>query len=153
MDYVYKIADKSDIEALVLLRQEVLTSANCLDANTEMPEVKLNTNIYYLKAFEEDSHYAIIVYDGDIIIATGAICFYQVMHTYNNPKGTKAYVMNMYTKEAYRRKGVAQRILKELVHEAKRRNVSEITLEATEMGKPLYLKNGFELMKSEMEYI
>jgi len=73
--------------------------------------------------------------------------------TYNNPKGTKAYVMNMYTKEAYRRKGVAQRILKELVHEAKRRNVSEITLEATEMGKPLYLKNGFELMKSEMEYI
>jgi len=66
MDYVYKIADKSDIEALVLLRHEVLTSANCLDANTEMPEVKFNTNIYYLKAFEEDSHYAIIVYDGDI---------------------------------------------------------------------------------------
>lgn len=35
---------------------------------------------------------------------TGGISFYQVMPTYHNASGTKAYIMNMYTNPDYRRK-------------------------------------------------
>ena len=47
--------------------------------------------------------------------------------------------------------GIASKTLDLLVKDAKERDVTSISLEATEMGKPLYEKYGFVPMKSEME--
>lgn len=149
----YKIAAIEDIDILTELRAEVLIAANCLESNTDMTVVKKKTYEYYKKAFADNSHYAIIVYHNDRIAGTGAVSFYKVMPTFHNPSGEKAYIMNMYTKNEYRRNGIAYEVLKMLLDEAKRRKIVEITLEATQMGKPLYEKGGFQEMKSEMEYI
>lgn len=59
--------------------------------------------------------------------------------------------MNKYTNPAYRRRGIAYKILDLLVNEARNRNISCISLEATDMGRPLYEKYGFKKMNSEME--
>ena len=58
-----------------------------------------------------------------------------VMPTYNNPSGTKAYIMNMYTKPEYRRKGIAYKTLDMLIKDIKSKGISAISLEATEMGR------------------
>lgn len=76
-----------------------------------------------------------------------------MMPTYHNPSGKKAYIMNMYTKPLYRRNGIAKRTLALLVEDAKKRGITSISLEATEIGRPLYEKFGFVQMKNEMEYI
>ena len=73
------------------------------------------------------------------------------MPTFHNPTGKKAYIMNMYTKPEYRRKGIAYKTLDLLVAEAKQRGIYAISLEATDMGKPLYDKYGFVKMNDEME--
>lgn len=73
------------------------------------------------------------------------------MPTFHNPSGYKAYIMNMYTSPGYRRRGIAYKILDLLVKEAGNRNISCISLEATDMGRPLYEKYGFKKMNSEME--
>lgn len=73
------------------------------------------------------------------------------MPTVNNRSGNKAYIMNMYTHPDYRRRGVALKALDLLVQEAKRRGVTAISLEATEIGRPLYEKYGFVAMPHEME--
>ena len=52
----------------------------------------------------------------------------------------KAYIMNMYTVPEYRRRGIAYQTLDKLVKEAKERGISAISLEATDMGRPLYEK-------------
>ena len=75
-----------------------------------------------------------------------------MMLTYHNPSGCKAYIMNMYTKPEYRRKGIANNTLKLLVEDARSRGINEISLEATQMGRPLYEKFGFVKMNDEMEY-
>ena len=64
--------------------------------------------------------------------------FYQVMPTYHNPTGKKAYIMNMYTAPEYRRQGIAINTLDLLVKDAKEQGVLQIALEATYMGRPLY---------------
>ena len=64
--------------------------------------------------------------------------FYSVMPTFHNTTGRKAYIMNMYTDPKYRHRGIAEKILKMLLKEIERRNIVEVTLEATDMGKPLY---------------
>ncbi len=78
--------------------------------------------------------------------------FYQVMPTYHNPSGKKAYIMNMYTAPEYRRQGIACHTLDLLVEEAKEQGVSQISLEATAAGRPLYEKYGFVKMEDEMEF-
>ena len=51
--------------------------------------------------------------------------------------------MNVYTREAYRGQGVAARMVELLIREARGRGVTEISLDATEPGRPLYERLGF----------
>jgi ribosomal protein S18 acetylase RimI-like enzyme len=91
------------------------------------------------------------VYDNEVFIGAGGVSFYQVMPTFHNPSGRKAYIMNMYTSPEYRRQGIAVHTLDLLVKDAKKIGVSQIGLEATDMGQPLYEKYGFTKLENEME--
>ena len=84
---------------------------------------------YYQKALCNGSHIAYLVFDENCVVS-----FFQVMPTYNNPSGTKAYLMNMYTKPEYRRNGIAYKTLDMLIKDIKGKGISAISLEATEMG-------------------
>ena len=149
----YRRATIDDLNELVRTRIEVLRAANKLDENVDMSEVERQSKDYYEKALTDGSHTAYLVYDGDTFVGAGAVSYFRVMPTYHNPSGEKAYIMNMYTAPEYRRKGIAFKTLDLLVRDAKERNVKAISLEATDMGRPLYEKYGFVKMNDEMELI
>ena len=151
MDLIYKRATLEDINTLVETRIEVLRAANKLCADTDMGEVERQSYLYYQKALSDGSHIAYLVFDESGCIGTGGVWFFQVMPTYHNPSGKKAYIMNMYTNPKYRRKGIAYKTLDMLIKEIKSKGISSISLEATDMGRPLYEKYGFVKMNSEME--
>ena len=102
---------------------------------------------------ESSEHIAYLVYDNGKFIGAGGVSFYQVMPTYHNPTGKKAYIMNMYTAPEYRRQGIAINTLDLLVKDAKEQGVLQIALEATDMGRPLYERYGFVKMEDEMELV
>ena len=108
---------------------------------------------YYQKALCNGSHIAYLVLDENCVVGAGGVSFFRVMPTYHNPSGNKAYIMNMYTKPDYRRKGIAYKTLDMLIKDIKSRGISAISLEATEMGRPLYEKYGFVKMNDEMELL
>lgn len=151
MELNYKKAVLEDIEILTETRITVLRAANQLSDDVEMSNVKEQSYLYYQKALSEDSHVAYLVFDDNEFVGAGGISFFHVMPTFHNPTGKKAYIMNMYTKPEYRRKGIAYKTLDLLVAEAKQRGIYAISLEATDMGKPLYEKYGFVKMNDEME--
>jgi len=152
MGLVYKIATIEDLDMLVKTRIEVLRAANRLDESVDMTAVERESRVYYEKALEDDSHVAVLVYDCDQFVGAGGVSFYTVMPTYHNPSGRKAYIMNMYTKPEYRRKGIAYHTLDKLVEAAREKGITHITLEATDMGRPLYEKYGFIKMNDEMQF-
>lgn len=151
MSLNYKKATLNDIEILTETRIEVLRAANRLSDDVDMTEVKKQSFMYYKEALTNGTHTAYLVFDDDHFAGAGGISYFQVMPTYHNPKGQKAYIMNMYTKPEYRRKGIALKTLDLLVMDARTRGILSISLEATEMGRPLYEKYGFVTMKDEME--
>lgn len=144
-------ATLDDIDLLVKTRIEVLRAANRLSDDTDMREVERESRRYYQETLRNGMHTAYLVFDEDLFVGAGGVSYFQVMPTYHNPSGWKAYIMNMYTRPEYRRQGIASRMLDLLVRDAKDRGVSFITLEATEMGRPLYEKYGFTSMENEME--
>ena len=150
MDLNYRKATIEDIDLLTKTRIEVLRAANGLSDDTDMTEVEHQSYEYYRKALHDNTHTAYLVFDGDRFAGAGGISYYQVMPTFHNPGGNKAYIMNMYTRPEYRRQGIARRMLDILISDAKSRGIRFITLEATQMGKPLYEKAGFVPLKDEM---
>ena len=151
--YHYKRATIEDIDELVRTRIVVLRAANKLSDDVDMSVVEKESFEYYSKSLKSDDHIAYLVYDDEKFVGAGGVSFYQVMPTYHNPTGKKAYIMNMYTAPQYRRKGIATFTLDLLVKAAKEKGISQISLEATQMGRPLYEKYGFVSMKDEMELV
>lgn len=143
-------AKPEDIELLTEIRIQVLRAANGLSDEVNLNQVEGESKKYFQNGFRENTFLALFVKDGEKIIGTGGISFYQVMPTCSNPTGQKAYIMNMYTHPDYRRRGIGMKTLDILIQEARRRGITTITLEATRMGKPLYIKYGFLPMADEM---
>ena len=150
-NYEYKKATIADIDELVRTRIIVLRAANKLADDVDMTKVEQESYEYYRRTLETGEHIAYLVYDNGTFIGAGGVSFYKVMPTYHNPTGKKAYIMNMYTASEYRRQGIAFHTLDLLVKDVRKQGVSQITLEATEMGRPLYERYGFVKMKDEME--
>ena len=150
-EFEYKKATAEDIDELERTRIIVLRAANKLSDDVDMSVVEKESCAYYNWALETGEHIAYLVYDKEKFIGAGGVSFYQVMPTYHNPSGKKAYIMNMYTAPEYRRQGIAIHILDLLVKDAKAQGVSQIALEATDMGRPLYERYGFVKMEDEME--
>ncbi len=153
MNLTYKRATLEDIDILVKTRIEVLRAANKLCIDTDMSEVERQSYDYYQKALCDGSHIAYLVFYESHCIGTGGVSFFQVMPTYHNPSGNKAYIMNMYTNPKFRRKGIAYQTLDILIKDIKSKGISSISLEATDMGRPLYEKYGFIKMNNEMELL
>jgi len=151
MNLTYKKATIDDLEILTETRITVLRAANKLSDDVDMSVVKEESHHYYQDALTNDTHVAYLVFDGDDFVGAGGISFFKVMPTFHNPTGQKAYIMNMYTKPEYRRNGIAFKTLDLLVGEAKQKGITAISLEATDMGRPLYEKYGFVKMNDEME--
>ena len=150
-NYEYKKATIEDIDELVRTRVIVLRAANKLADDVDMTKVEQESYEYYRRTLETGEHIAYLVYDNGTFIGAGGVSFYKVMPTYHNPTGKKAYIMNMYTASEYRRQGIAFHTLDLLVKDVRKQGISQITLEATEMGRPLYERYGFVKMKDEME--
>ena len=147
----YRKASIADLEILTEVRIKVLRAANKLSEDVDMSEIERQTCEYCRQALPDGTHTAYLVFDGESLAGAGAVSYFRVMPPCHNPSGKKAYIMNMYTEPDYRRRGVAFKTLELLVADAMEKGVSAISLEATEMGRPLYEKFGFVKMNSEME--
>ena len=152
-NYKYKKATIVDIDELVKTRIIVIRAANKLSNDVDMSLVEKESYEYYKRALETGEHIAYLVYDNGAFVGAGGVSLYQVMPTYHNPTGKKAYIMNMYTAPEYRRQGIAINTLDLLVKDAKEQGVLQIALEATDMGRPLYERYGFVKMEDEMELV
>lgn len=152
-DFIFRKANENDINLLTETRIEVLRAANNLDESEDMSEVRKETLKYYENCFKNNEHTAYLVFEGGKFVGCGGVSYYKVMPTFHNPSGISAYIMNIYTRQQYRRRGIAQKTLSLLAEDAKSRGVTRILLEATDMGRPLYEKFGFTAMKNEMELL
>lgn len=135
----YVVATKDDIELLMKSRLEMLKVVNELPSGYEFSKTLLDQSIEY---FNHGNQTTVLALDGDVI-GCATICYIEVMPTFSHPTGKRAHLMNVYTRNEYRRQGIGLHMIEMIIEEAKEKGVTEISLDATEMGKPLYKKCNF----------
>jgi GNAT superfamily N-acetyltransferase len=62
-----------------------------------------------------------------------------------DPAPRRAWVVNVYTEIEYRRRGLARRLMQELVACCRAEGFRSVYLHASEAGRPLYESMGFQL--------
>lgn len=146
----YVRATPDDIDRLIEARDEVIRAVWGLSEDDDITGVLDETRDYFERAIPSGKHVAFVAYDGPAFLGCSGISYYRVMPTPDNPTGRKGYVMNMYVRGEYRRRGVASRMLELLLADAAERGVDFVALEASEDGRPFYETFGFRPMPDEM---
>lgn len=135
----FRKADIDDLDKLTELRYDMLREVNHIE-DCEFDEDFIKATENY---FASDNQSTYIAEEGKNIIACATVCYTDVMPTFDHPSGQRARIMNVYTREEYRRRGIAFKLLDMAVQEAEFRGVTEIGLDSTEDGRELYLSYGF----------
>jgi ribosomal protein S18 acetylase RimI-like enzyme len=143
----YRKATADDIELLMSLREEMLRIVNGLPEDHRFSDVMTENSRRY---FLEGDQTTVIALDNGKAAACASISYIEVMPTFSHPTGKRAHIMNVYTNAAYRRQGIAQKLVNMLTAEAAERGVTEIGLDATDSGRPLYEALGFTASVSYM---
>ena len=134
-------AGAEDAELLTQLRKVVLIAANRLPEDADLSVLEEPCRVYFADTRRQTTYLALC---GGEIAGVGSVDYHTELPTVSNPTGECAFLMNIYTAPAHRRRGVARRIVEKLIEDVKARGIRSVLLEATEMGKPLYENLGFE---------
>lgn len=137
---IYRKATKQDIPQLCQIRKQQLIDEGI------PPSIDIDKDLlrFFQDSFQHDTIIEFLAIDNDQIIATGAVCFYDYPPTFSNQTGRIAYITNMYTKPAYRRQSIATHMLDLLINEIKKKHIEIVRLGASQLGKPVYEKYGFQ---------
>ena len=136
----FKIATNDDIELLMSSRLEMLKVVNNLPADYEYTDEIINESRDY---FLNGDQVTVLALDGDVVAGCASMSFMRIMPTFSHPTGKRAHLMNVYTRSEYRRQGIAREMVNMLIDETWKRGATEISLDATKMGRPLYESLGF----------
>ncbi len=136
----YKIATREDMDLMMRSRLEMLKVVNDLDASYEFSEEIIENSRTY---FEEGDHTTVLALDGERVIGCATLSYIHMMPTFSHITGKRGHLMNVYTMKEWQRRGIAKKMVFMLIEDAKRRGATEISLDATEEGRPLYANLGF----------
>ena len=136
-----RIAGKKDIDLMMSSRLEMLKEVNSLDADYQYSESFVEESRRY---FLEGDQTTVLALDGERVIGCATICYITIMPTFSHPTGKRAHLMNVYTAKEFRGQGIGKKMVDLLIEDAWNKGATEISLDATESGRPLYRKCGFE---------
>jgi GNAT superfamily N-acetyltransferase len=145
----YRKATVGDTAELTDLRLEFLREATGREHERE-DALRSSIQAYISSHLPTGEFVAWLCIEGDRIVGTSGISFYALPPNYTCPNGKVGYIMNMYTKEPYRRRGVARALFEKMLEEGRSSGVSKFILHATDNGRGLYAQFGFVMSGDEM---
>ena len=141
MELEYRFATADDIEHLIQTRLDMLRVVNDLGPDYVFDDDFVRSSRDY---FLNGDQISVLAVCGDKTVGCASLCFIEIMPTFAHPTGKRAHLMNVYTDAAYRRQGIGFAMTNMLIEAAWNRGATEISLDATESGRALYIKCGFK---------
>ena len=132
---------KNDKELFISLRMVYLNNEFDINENVKK-EIENNLKTYFDKYIEDGFIGIIAEYNGKIV----SVAYLAISEKPANPNfinGKTGTLLNVYTYPEYRKKGIATKLIEEIIEEAIKINIKLIYLKSTNAGIKLYEKSGF----------
>jgi len=147
MKVVLRKANLDDVELLIQLRIDYLTIDKGKPSYHEETAIRNQLKKYFSKHIPDNTFIGILAEVNGGIASTAYLAVSEKPANQVFMTGITGTILNVLTYPEHRRKGIATKVLKELIEEAKAVGVSYIDLSSTSDGKVLYEKMGFKETK------
>ena len=148
----FRFAQPADAVMLADMRLEMRRERETVPPPADQNAFEKANLEFFTSALAGGSYVGIIAEKDGIPVGNGGICFHLHPPSYSVPNGKSACLLNMYTLPDCRGRGAAGKILAFLVEKARELDCCKVYLNASDMGKPLYVKFGFTDVSGEMVF-
>lgn len=135
-------ATEQDISALIERRTDYISA----DFGTISPETedRIRNSLpgYFARHLDRDL-FVFTARENGVIVSTAMLLVVEKPCNPDFINGKVGEVLNVYTMPEYRRRGIARRLIEQLMEFARKQNLDFIALSATEDGYPMYKQLGF----------
>ena len=144
----FRRATKEDVERFSDVRMEFIQQIRTLANPNDFRE---KTLAYLKEHIESDDLLVYLAVEDGAIVSSCMASLYQTPPVPSCPTGRTADLLNVYTKREFRRRGLAEQLVRMLFMQLRQRGVEKVLLDYTEDGLPLYQKLGFVELTHQME--
>jgi GNAT superfamily N-acetyltransferase len=141
-------ANLDDLKSLVELRLALLREVGNLNESSDLPALTDATHNYFTHKLPTGQFLAWVAEaEGEVVACSGVVMF-ERPPVDGNLAGLEAFVMNIYTVPAWRRKGIATQLMQEVIQFVfGKTGAKRIWLHATDEGQQLYEQLGFVVVE------
>lgn len=137
-------AEKKDVRALIESRVVYLRAAIGEMSEAEEAETRQKLLPFFHDHLERDLFVFCARDSKEGIVATAFLMVYEKPFRPDNGSGRYGVVYNVVTKDGFRGRGLATALVKHLLAGAEGMGLERVMLNATEAGRPIYEKLGFQ---------
>ena len=141
---VFVRAEKKDVHALIESRVVYLRAAIGEMSEAEEAETRQKLLPFFHDHLERDLFVFCARDSKEGIVATAFLMVYEKPFRPDNGSGRYGVVYNVVTKDGFRGRGLATALVKHLLAGAEKMGLERVMLNATEAGRPIYEKLGFQ---------
>ena len=138
---------RNDLDSLVKNRVEFVSSIRMIE---DLDGFEKATKAYFEKYLETEELIGYVFVEDGKICSVALLSISFSMPRPSSPNGKVGELLNVYTLSEYRRRGLAQKVIEQIIKAAKEEGVSTISLDYTKDGYPLYVHLGFETLDNKM---
>jgi GNAT superfamily N-acetyltransferase len=147
-----RLARLSDAELITAHRRAMFEEMG-KSTGSALDEMSRNFAPWVMRMMESDRYAGWVILDEDRPVASaGFFALEWPPHPLDPRAAYRGYLLNFWVDRDYRRRGLAQLLVKESLAEAKRRGLHVVALHASDAGRPVYESMGFRAT-NEMYFI
>ena len=140
---VYRKLCNNDMELFIKLRLDFINEFHKDVDVTEKEKIQKSLKDYFERHIKINDFIGIICEYNEKVISAAYLIIGEWPANRAFINGKIATLLNVYTYPEYRRNGIGTNVIKIIIEEAKKQNISIINLLATEDGENIYKKIGF----------
>ena len=146
-EITYRLATTDDVDTLAQKRWQMETERH--------PDIQADYAAYLAAArqairpeIERGAHIAFLAEAEGEVVACAILIWWTMLPSLTEQHRKRAYVSSVYCDPAWRRRGIARHLMEQLLARAQEMGVQRLILWASDMGRPLYLDQGFEASRA-----
>ncbi len=142
--YSVRRASKKDIPVLVRHRIEMFRAMRPLK-DRDAATIAATFRRHLAGALPRGEYLGWVAeHGGEVVAGAGVVTRPLLPRPWAPRGGFEAYVLNVFTEPEHRGRGVARRVMREVLAWARREGAALVSLHASDMGRPIYEGLGFK---------
>jgi len=143
-DISIRTATLEDLPVLLHHRREMFEAMGYVDPAVHKPLESLTVE-YFQDGFRQGTFHAWLAVDpAGTVVGGGGVAEMALPPGPFSPTLMRPEILNVYVEPAYRRQGIARRLMEVMIGWCRARGFGSVFLHASDEGRPLYASMGFE---------